>query len=61
MYSSFLSNYQDREYLTILVDNGLLQYNSGIQKFRITEEGIKFLKLCDQIDGFREEQHLQIL
>lgn len=47
MYDSFLSYYQVKEYLTILVDYGLLQYNSDIQKFRITEKGIKFLELCD--------------
>ena len=39
MYNSFLSYYQVKEYLTILVDYGLLQYNSDIQKFRITEIG----------------------
>ena len=61
MYDSFLSYYQVKEYLTILVDYGLLQYNSDIQKFRITEKGIKFLELCDQIDCFKEEQHPQIL
>lgn len=61
MYNSFLSYYQVKEYLTILLDNGLLKYNSGIQKFRITEKGLKFLELCDQFDGFKEEQHPQIL
>ena len=61
MYNSFLSYYQVKEYLTILLDNGLLKHNSGIQKFRITEKGLKFLELCDQIYGSKEEQHPQIL
>jgi predicted transcriptional regulator len=60
MYNSFLPRCQGKENLTILVDNWFLQYNSGIQKFRITEKGIKFLELCDQIDGFKE-QHPPIL
>jgi predicted transcriptional regulator len=60
MHNSFLPHYRDKENLTILADKGFHRYNSGIQKFRITEKGIKFLELCDQIDGFKE-QHPQIL
>jgi predicted transcriptional regulator len=57
MYNAFLSYHQVRDYLTILVDNGLLQYNLTSQKFRITEKGLSFLQLCDQIgDLIKKEE-----
>jgi len=48
MYNAFLSYNQVKEYLTILIDNGLLQYDLDNQKFRITEKGLNFLQLCNQ-------------
>ena len=57
MYNAFLSYHQVRDYLTILVDNGLLRYDLTNQKFRITEKGHRFLQLCDQIgDLIRKEE-----
>jgi predicted transcriptional regulator len=56
MYNAFLSYNQVKEYLTILIDNGLLQYDLGNQKFRITEKGLMFLERCDQIGNLAEEQ-----
>ena len=52
MYNAFLSYHQVRDYLTILVDNGLPQYDLDNQKFRITEKGLNFLQLCDQINYY---------
>jgi Winged helix-turn-helix len=49
MYNSFLSYYQVKEYLTILLDNGLLKYNSGTQKFRITEKVLSFLNYATRL------------
>ena len=57
MYSAFLSYTQVKEYLTILIDNGLLQHDLGNQKFRITEKGLNFLQLCDQIDDLIEKEY----
>lgn len=60
MYSAFLSYHQVKEYLTILIDNGLLQHDLGNQKFRITEKGLRFLQLCEQIgDLIEKEQQRQ--
>ena len=56
MYNAFLSFNQVKEYLTILTDYGLLQYELGNEKFRITEKGLIFLKLCDQIGDLLEEE-----
>jgi predicted transcriptional regulator len=54
MYSAFLSYYQVKEYLTILIGNDLLQHDLGNQRFRITEKGVRFLQLCDQIGDLLE-------
>ena len=58
MYAAFLSHGQMKEYLTILIDNGLLIHDVGNQKFRITEKGLGFLQLYEQMDDLieREEQ-----
>lgn len=61
MYNAFVSYNQVKEYLTILIDNGLLQYDLGTQKFRITEKGLNFLQLCDKLGDLikKEEEEEQ--
>jgi len=49
MYSAYLSYAQLKEYLTVLVEGGLLEYQPGEQKYRTTEKGIKFLGTYSQI------------
>jgi predicted transcriptional regulator len=49
MYSAFLSYHQINEYLAMLIDNGLIHHDLGNQKFSITEKGLSFLQLCDQM------------
>ncbi|MDQ4101922.1 MAG: winged helix-turn-helix domain-containing protein [Thermoproteota archaeon] len=56
VYNAFLSYHQVQDYLTILINNGLLQYEQGNQKIRITEKGLRFLQLCDQIGDLMEEE-----
>ena len=55
MLNANLSHRQLKEYLTILIDNGLLQYDTNIQIFKITERGLSVLRLCDRIGGLVEE------
>ena len=38
MYSSFISFNQLREYLSLLVENGLIQYEEGTHTYRTTEK-----------------------
>ena len=52
VYSTFLSFTQLKEYLAILIQNGLLEYWEGTQTYRITEKGLKFLNVYEQM---REE------
>jgi predicted transcriptional regulator len=56
MRNVFLSYHQVKEYLTILIENDLLQHDLGNQKFRITEKGHNFLQLCDQIGDLIEKE-----
>jgi predicted transcriptional regulator len=50
MYSAFLSSTQMREYVPFLLNNGLL---AKVQHtiYKITEKGMRFLLLCDQLNN----------
>ena len=50
MYKAFLSYAQLKEYLTVLLENNLLEYQEGAQFFRTTEKGIRFLQMYNQFD-----------
>jgi predicted transcriptional regulator len=50
MYSAFISFNQLKEYLSLLAENGLIQYEEETHTFRTTEKGIQFLKLQNKID-----------
>ena len=46
IYASFLSNTELRQYISLLLENGMLEVDSvGKRRFKITEEGRKFLTL----------------
>jgi predicted transcriptional regulator len=49
MYRAFLSYAQLKEYLGVLLENGLLQYQEGEQHFKTTEKGMRFLELYNQV------------
>ena len=49
MYSAFLSYGQLKEYLSILIENNLIEYVDGDNKFKTTEKGLNFLKMHNQI------------
>ena len=50
MYKAFLSFAQLREYLTVLQENDLLEYEEGNHSYRTTEKGIRFLQMYNQFD-----------
>ena len=49
MYVAFLSYAQLKEYLSILVENDLIEYLDGIRKFKTTEKGLNYLKMNNEI------------
>jgi predicted transcriptional regulator len=50
MYSAFISFNQLREYLSLLVENGLIQYEQGMHTYRTTEKGMRLLNIQNKID-----------
>jgi predicted transcriptional regulator len=49
MYISFLSYNQLREYLSVLVENNLIEYLEGTKTFKTTEKGLNFVKMHNAI------------
>ena len=48
MYIAFLSYNQLNEYLSILIENNLIEYLDGTKTFRTTEKGLYFLKMNNE-------------
>ena len=49
MYIAFLSYGQLNEYLSILIENNLIENLDGTQTFKITEKGLNYLKTYNEI------------
>jgi predicted transcriptional regulator len=49
MYKAFLSYAQLREYLSVLIENNLLEYLEGSQTYKTTEKGLNLLKVHNEI------------
>jgi predicted transcriptional regulator len=50
MYIAFLSFNQLKEYLSILIENNLIEYLDGTKTFKTTEKGLNYLKMNNQIE-----------
>jgi predicted transcriptional regulator len=49
MYKAFLSYAQLKEYLSVLLENNLMEYLEGSQSYKTTEKGLNLLKLHNEI------------
>jgi predicted transcriptional regulator len=49
MYKAFLSYAQLKEYLAVLLENGLVEYLGTEQIFKTTDKGSRFLQLYSQV------------
>jgi len=49
MYKAYLSYAQLREYLSVMMENGLVEYIEGEQIFRTTAKGLKFMSIYNEI------------
>ena len=49
MYKAYISYNQLKEYLTILIENNLIEYLDGTRRFKTTEKGLYFLKMHNEL------------
>ena len=49
MYFAFLSYNQVKEYLSVLIENNLIEYLDGANKFKTTVKGLNYLKMHTEI------------
>ena len=49
MYKAFLSYAQLKEYLSVLIENNLLEYLEGSHTYKTNEKGLNFLKMHNEI------------
>jgi predicted transcriptional regulator len=47
MYNAFLSYFQLKEYLPMLIERGLLSYNADTSTYKTTEKGLMLLETYD--------------
>ncbi len=50
MYKVFLSYHQLKEYLILLTEKDLLNYDSITNTYKPTEKGFRLLQLCNELD-----------
>jgi predicted transcriptional regulator len=58
MYKVFLTSTQLKEYLILLIENGLLHYDSAMRTYKTTEKGLAFLQAYSQMDQILREQRI---
>ena len=56
MFKAFLNHRQLQEYLTLLVEHGLINYDRAEREFATTEKGRRFLMLYDRINQLQIEE-----
>jgi predicted transcriptional regulator len=49
MYKAFLSYVQLKEYLSVLIENALLEYLDGTHQFKTTGKGLNYLKMQNEM------------
>ena len=49
MYTAFLSYNQLKEYLSVLKENNLIEYNEETQAYKTTEKGLNYFKMKNEI------------
>jgi predicted transcriptional regulator len=50
MFDGYLSHAVTKEYLVLLIEQGLIEYLDGERTFETTEKGMKFLRIHDRVE-----------
>ena len=56
MYKAFLSYAQLKEYLAVLIENGLLEYDKHTAHFKTTGKGNRFIEIYNAMGKFVEPE-----
>jgi len=56
MYAAFLSYAQLKEYLSVLIENNLIEYSDGSQTYKTTEKGLNYIKMYREIGELLQQQ-----
>ena len=59
MYIAFLSYNQLNEYLSILIENNLIEYLDGTQTFKTTEKGLMYLRIHNEIGELLQQTTME--
>ena len=59
MYKAFISYNQLKEYISLLIQNNLLEYRDGTKTFKTTEKGLYFLKTHSEIGELLQQTTLE--
>ena len=57
MYIAFLSYGQLKEYLSILIENNLIEYLDGTKTFKTTEKGLNLLKIHNEMGELLQQSN----
>jgi predicted transcriptional regulator len=58
MYFAFLSYNQLNEYLSILIENNLIEYLDGTKTFKTTEKGLNLLKIHNEMGELLQQSNI---
>jgi predicted transcriptional regulator len=58
MYSAFLSFPQLKEYLELLTDQGMVEYDAKERIYSTTDKGRRFLKMYAEVDNMVPKENM---
>ena len=59
IYIAFLSYNQVKEYLSVLIENNLIEYLDGVKTFKTTHKGLFFLKIHNEIGELLQQTTME--